>query len=342
MLPRSCEAQGQADRRRGRLRRRSSSLLFVIVGDRAGDRQPERARRTTSPSSRTRPTATSRRRSSTRRSSRRPPRQGISKVPAPADPQYATLRDAAMSDLITRRAGSHGEAEERGIAVSDTEIDQQLKQIKQQQFGGRAGVRAVLKQSGFTPGGGARADRAELSQHADPEQVLRRSRRASPRTTIQNFYDANKAQFTQPETRDVREILNKDQAKVEQAKAQLEKDDSAANWRRSRAKYSTDKATKNNGGLRKGVAKGQSEPALDDADLLRADRPARRAVQGPGRLLPDRGRQGHPGAVHPALEGREPDQAAAGAGHAAGGRQRRSRPTSSTSGPRGRSAPTAT
>ena len=39
----------------------------------------------------------------------------------------------------------------------------------------------------------------------------------------------------------MRQILNKDQAKVEQAKALLEKDDSAANWKKVAAKYSTDR-----------------------------------------------------------------------------------------------------
>ena len=61
----------------------------------------------------------------------------------------------------------------------------------------------------------------------------------------------------------MREILNKDKSQVDAAKAQLEKSDSASNWKAAASKYSTDKATKSNGGLRKGVAKGQSEPALD-------------------------------------------------------------------------------
>ena len=61
----------------------------------------------------------------------------------------------------------------------------------------------------------------------------------------------------------MRQILNKDEAKVQQAKALLEKDDSPANWKKVAAKYSTDTATKDSGGLRSGVAKGQSDPALE-------------------------------------------------------------------------------
>jgi hypothetical protein len=80
---------------------------------------------------------------------------------------------------------------------------------------------------------------------------------------VKNFYETNKSQFQQPETRDVRQIVNTDQAKVLQAKALLEKNDSPQSWKAVAAKYSTDKATNNNGGLRQGVTQGQSEPAAD-------------------------------------------------------------------------------
>jgi foldase protein PrsA len=189
-------------------------------------------------------------------------RQGVTKVPAPDDPQYASLRDATMSDLLTSRWVA-GEAEERGIEVSDTEIDQQLDQIKQQ-AGGEKGFQQLLKQSGFSlPEARERIGLTVLQQQIQ-QQVLGKGLPTVSEDQIQQFYDANKAQFTQPETRDVREIVNKDQAKVEQAKALLEKDDSSANWEKVANQFSTDKATKSNGGLRKGVAQGQSEPALDD------------------------------------------------------------------------------
>ncbi len=57
--------------------------------------------------------------------------------------------------------------------------------------------------------------------------------------------------------------MNKDKAKVERRRRSWRRSDSAANWKKAAAKFSTDKATRVNGGLRKGVAKGQSEPALD-------------------------------------------------------------------------------
>ena len=188
--------------------------------------------------------------------------QGVTKVPKPSDPQYDSLRDATMTNLLTTRWVA-GEAEERGISISDTEVSNQLNQIKQQ-AGGQKGFQQLLKQSGFTLPEAQNQIRLQLIQQQIQKEVLGTGQPSVSQEQIQNFYEANKSQFTQPETRDVREIVNKDQAKVEQAKALLEKDDSPANWKKVANKYSTDKATKANGGLREDVAKGQSEPALDD------------------------------------------------------------------------------
>lgn len=183
--------------------------------------------------------------------------QGITKVPSPSDPQYATIRDTALSNLLTSRWIA-GEAEERGITVSDTEIDNYIKQ----QFGGQ--FQQAAKQAGFTETEAKDQVRLILLGQELQKAVVGTGTPSVPQELVQNFYDANKAQFTQPETRDVRQIVNKDQAKVEQAKAALEKDDSPASWKKVAARFSTDQATKSNGGLRQGVAQGQSEPALDD------------------------------------------------------------------------------
>jgi hypothetical protein len=73
---------------------------------------------------------------------------------------------------------------------------------------------------------------------------------------IKTYYEAAKAsQYTTPESRDVRVVKNKDKAKVEEAKAALEKDDSIKSWETVAKKYSTD-TTKSNGGLQTGVTEG--------------------------------------------------------------------------------------
>ena len=84
-------------------------------------------------------------------------------------------------------------------------------------------------------------------------------------TEIEDFYRANQAQFEQPETRDVRVILNPDEGQIEDARSELGTDPTPADWKAAAKKYSTDEATKNQGGLRQDVAEGQNEAALDEA-----------------------------------------------------------------------------
>jgi foldase protein PrsA len=195
-------------------------------------------------------------------------RQGLPKVPATDDPQYTTLRDSAISDLLLSRWIS-GEAEERGLSVSDTEVADQLAQIKKQQFGGEKQFQKFLESQGFSQQDAIDRVRLQLLSDQIQKEVLPDT--STPEATdklvssdeIQNYYDANVAQFQQPETRDVRLILNKDQAQVEKAKAALGTDPTADDWKKVAAKYSTDQATKGTGGLRQAVAQGQSEPTLD-------------------------------------------------------------------------------
>ena len=67
----------------------------------------------------------------------------------------------------------------------------------------------------------------------------------------------------------MRQIVNKDQAKVEQAKALLEQDDSPASWKKVAARFSTEEATKDSGGLVEGVTAGAERTGPRGADLLR-------------------------------------------------------------------------
>jgi parvulin-like peptidyl-prolyl isomerase len=187
--------------------------------------------------------------------------QGLQQVPKPSDPQYATLKDAAMANVITSRWIA-GEAADRGITVSDTDVQNYLQQ---QGLGNPSQFKKAAQQAGFTSLADAREQVRTIILGQDlQKEVIPSKAPTVSEELVRDFYEANKSQFTQPETRDVRQIVNKDKSKVEQAKAILEKDDSDASWKKVAAKYSTDQATKSNGGLRQGVAQGQSEPALDD------------------------------------------------------------------------------
>ena len=87
---------------------------------------------------------------------------------------------------------------------------------------------------------------------------------------IENYYDAALAtQFTQPETRDIRLVVNKDKTKAESALADLKSDNSPKNWKKVAAKYSEDELSKSKGGFQKGIAAGVLEEPLNE-DLFNA------------------------------------------------------------------------
>src|SRR5215211_6905741 len=75
--------------------------------------------------------------------------QGAGGVPKEGDQQYEALKQQALGDLILGR-WVQGEAEEQGITVTDTEVEQRLDQIKQQNFKDEHDFQRFLDQSGFT------------------------------------------------------------------------------------------------------------------------------------------------------------------------------------------------
>ncbi len=196
-------------------------------------------------------------------------RQGLREVPPADDPQYELLAEAAESDLILAR-WVNGEAEERGIEVTDREIDAELETIKEEQFGSEQEFERFLEQSGFTLDEAKDRIRLQLISDAIQQAVLPAEPDVSD-DEVETFYDANVQQFEQPETRNVRVILTRTEPEADEALAELGTDPSAEDWERVAKQYSIDEATKSTGGLRQSVVAGQSEPALDDEVFAAAE-----------------------------------------------------------------------
>ncbi len=191
---------------------------------------------------------------------------GSKKLPKPGEKKYEELRDAALSELLDG-IWIRGEAEELGIETTPKQILTELEQIKEQNFKGEAEYQEFIKTSRFTKED--ILDRVELQLLSTQiqEQITGLAPPATP-AEIEDYYESElEAQFTEPESREARIVVNKDEAKIEEAKAQLEADNSPANWKKIAAKVSEDPNTKDKGGLQAGLTEEllQSQPELSTA-----------------------------------------------------------------------------
>jgi parvulin-like peptidyl-prolyl isomerase len=182
-------------------------------------------------------------------------------VPPESDPQYAQLKDQAMQSAL-QIGWIVGEADKRGLTFTDTQIQESLEQIKSQ-FKNQEAYEKARDQAGLTEADVLVRARLQLIQNKIQEDVSNEV--SAPSTDeAREYYDANKDQFTQPASRTIRIIQNKDAAKVNQAIQALSADHSAANWKKVAAQYSTDTTSKDKGGLRSDVVPGSFEQPLDD------------------------------------------------------------------------------
>ena len=178
---------------------------------------------------------------------------GQKSVPKPGSEKYEQLQEAALGEMLLT-VWIEGLGEEMGILVSEKEIEEELKKVKSQAFKTEKQYREFLKESHYTQEDVDQRLKVQILQTKIQEQ-LKGEASVPSSSEISEYYDAAKAsQYTTPESRDIRTVLNKDKAKVEEAKAQLEKDDSVKSWEKVAKKYSTDPATKGKGGLQSNVS----------------------------------------------------------------------------------------
>jgi parvulin-like peptidyl-prolyl isomerase len=193
----------------------------------------------------------------------------LKKPPKPGEGKYEELKTSALGELLDT-IWIQGEAEELGISVTPKQIATELAQIKKTNFKTEAEFQKFLKTSHFTRDDVLARVKLQLLSTQVQEKIAKEAPPAS-NAEISDYYDSAKdTQYTTAESRDVRVVVNADKAKVEAAKAALEKDDSPANWKKVAAKYSEDPTTKTKGGL---------QPALTE-ELLASQEELKSAVFG--------------------------------------------------------------
>jgi parvulin-like peptidyl-prolyl isomerase len=178
----------------------------------------------------------------------------VTPVPKPGDEKYVAEQEKALGSLLDS-IWIQGQAEEMGISVTPQEIAEELKKLKEKAFKTEQQYKEFLKEAHFTE-----ADvNTRVTIQMLSEQIQKQVTEEAPipsKSEIKNYYEAAKSsQYTTPESRDIRVIKNSDKAKVEEAKAALEKDDSIKSWETVAKKYSTD-TTKSTGGLQSAVTEG--------------------------------------------------------------------------------------
>jgi parvulin-like peptidyl-prolyl isomerase len=173
-------------------------------------------------------------------------------LPKPGDEKYEELKKKTLEELFNS-IWIQGQAEEMGISVTPEEITKELAKLKKQAFKTEKQYQEFLKEAHFTRADVLERVKVQMLTTQIQEQVTEEASQPS-KGEIETYYEAAKStQLTTPESRDIRVIKNKDKAKVEEAKAALEKDDSVKSWEGVAKKYSTD-TTKSNGGLQSGVS----------------------------------------------------------------------------------------
>jgi foldase protein PrsA len=179
-------------------------------------------------------------------------RQKLKKTPKVGSKKYEELKAAVMGELI-EGVWIVGEAEDLDVKVTQKQVETELKNIKEQSFPTEKKYQEFLKESQLTQEEVDEKVELQVIATKVQEKVSAEAKPASD-SEIQEYYDAEKAkQFTEPPTRDVRVIVNEKKSEVEKAKEELEKDNSAANWKKVAKKYSSDPSTNSKGGLQKAI-----------------------------------------------------------------------------------------
>jgi foldase protein PrsA len=177
--------------------------------------------------------------------------------PKVGTPEYKTLQDQAVQYLVQQEKYRQ-KAEDLDVEVSDKEVDERLKQVKQQYFGGNdAQFQKNLKQQGLT----VEQVRNEIKNQLISEKIYEKVTEGVKVTDneISTYYDKHKKDYKVAASRDVRHILVAKKALADDLHSQLENGGSFAALAK---KHSTDPSSKQNGG-KLTVRKGETVPQFD-------------------------------------------------------------------------------
>jgi foldase protein PrsA len=172
----------------------------------------------------------------------------------------ADVRDQVMQMLVSSR-WIEGEAEDRGISVDEADVKQDFERQKKLSFPQDADFQRFLKTSGQTEKDILERVRLDLLSSRIRDEVTGGEAKITAQQ-VADHYKSNKANFKQPEQRDLRIVLASSRAKAGAARAALA---GGASWSSVARRYSIDRTSRSDGGRQLAVTRGQQEKALGDA-----------------------------------------------------------------------------
>jgi parvulin-like peptidyl-prolyl isomerase len=182
--------------------------------------------------------------------------------PAAGSQEFQTLRNQAVQFLVQREQFEQ-EASDMDVDVTDKQIDARLEQILKQYFGGdKKKYEKQLKEQGLSEKQVRNDIRAQIISEKIFEQVTKDVKVTD--ADIAAYYEKNKTQYSQPESRDVRHILVKTKKQADELYAQLQ---GGADFAALAKKYSEDTGSKANGG-KLTISKGQTVAPFDATAFL--------------------------------------------------------------------------
>lgn len=173
--------------------------------------------------------------------------------------EYKALQTQIVTYLV-RRTENEKEAAALGVVVKDSEVDERVKQL-QTQFGGDKKFQEAVKAQGYTLSALERDLRGQLMSEKLVERLTKNVKVSV--ADSKKYYDENKAQYTTPESREVRHILVKTKDQASDIRAQLV---NGADFAALAKKFSEDPGSKDLGG-KLTVTKGQTVPPFEKASF---------------------------------------------------------------------------
>ncbi|MDX6438637.1 MAG: hypothetical protein QOF45_1220 [Gaiellaceae bacterium] len=177
--------------------------------------------------------------------------------PKAGSQEFQTLRNQAVQFLVQREQFEQ-KAKDLDVNVTDKQVDARLAQIQKQYFGGdKKKYEKQLAAQGLSDKQVRNDIRAQIVSEKIFAQVTKDVKVTDKQ--IEDYYNKNKAQYSQPASRDVRHILVKTKAKADDLYNQLK---GGADFAALAKKFSQDTGSKANGG-KLTISKGQTVAPFD-------------------------------------------------------------------------------